>query len=77
MELGYFQSNCSGTQWAGGPNESLPLEPDTGPAQVIPAKGVVVIGATGWVDNYNIPVFADDIAALRRIRIAKQVIERE
>ncbi|KAJ4849198.1 hypothetical protein Tsubulata_037083 [Turnera subulata] len=66
-ELGYFKPN-SGEQWIGGPkSESLPLKPDEGPTQIDRAKGVVVIGATPWVDNYNIPVFSTDIAAVRRI----------
>ncbi|KAG6751315.1 hypothetical protein POTOM_045843 [Populus tomentosa] len=73
-ELGYFKPN-SGNQWAGGPkSESLPLKPDEGPAQVNQAKGVLVIGATRWVDNYNVPVFSTDIAAVRRI--AKHVSGR-
>ncbi|XP_059449430.1 uncharacterized protein LOC132180572 [Corylus avellana] len=67
-ELGYFKPNSGGTQWSGGPkSECLPLKPDEGPAQMSKAKGVVVIGATRWVDNYNIPVFSTDIAALRRL----------
>ncbi|KAH0984470.1 hypothetical protein GBA52_011647 [Prunus armeniaca] len=37
-------------------------------------KGVIVIGATRWVDNYNVPVFSTDIAAVRRI--AKRVSGR-
>ncbi|KAJ0427451.1 putative 5-formyltetrahydrofolate cyclo-ligase, Glutamate formimidoyltransferase [Helianthus annuus] len=45
----------------------LPLEPDEGPAQVVKAKGVVVIGATKWVDNYNVPVFCTDISTVGRI----------
>lgn len=38
------------------------------------AKGVVVIGATRWVDNYNVPVFSTDIGTVRRI--AKRVSGR-
>ncbi|XP_021685119.2 uncharacterized protein LOC110668257 isoform X1 [Hevea brasiliensis] len=73
-ELGYFKPN-SGNQWIGGPkSESLPMKPDEGPAQVTRAKGIVVIGASQWVDNYNVPVFSTDIAAVRRI--AKQVSGR-
>lgn len=53
--LGYFKPNSSGNQWIGGPkSEFLPLKPDSGPSQVTPSKGVVVIGATKWVDNYNV-----------------------
>lgn len=55
-------------------SDSLPLKPDEGPAEASKAKGIVVIGATEWVDNYNIPIFSTDIAAVRNI--AKQVSER-
>ncbi|KAF2283176.1 hypothetical protein GH714_043506 [Hevea brasiliensis] len=55
-------------------SESLQMKPDEGPAQVTRAKGIVVIGASQWVDNYNVPVFSTDIAAVRRI--AKQVSGR-
>ncbi|KAK3007004.1 hypothetical protein RJ639_017365, partial [Escallonia herrerae] len=74
-ELGYFKPNVSGNQWAGGPKpEALPLKPDEGPFQAFQANGIVVIGATRWVDNYNVPVFSTDIAAVRRI--AKRVSGR-
>lgn len=73
--MGYFKPNDNGNHWTGGPNsESLALEPDVGPTQVPEAKGVVVIGATQWVDNYNVPVVSTDIAAVRRI--AKRVSGR-
>ena len=39
-----------------------------------PAKGVIVIGATQWVDNYNVPIFSTDFSAVRRI--AKHVSGR-
>lgn len=39
-----------------------------------PAKGVVVIGATNWVGNYNVPLLSSDISAVRRI--AKRVSGR-
>ncbi|ONI18686.1 hypothetical protein PRUPE_3G232600 [Prunus persica] len=74
-ELGYFRPTSSGEQWVGGPkSEYLALKPDKGPPQVTQGKGVIVIGATRWVDNYNVPVFSTDIAAVRRI--AKQVSGR-
>ncbi|KAI7741958.1 hypothetical protein M8C21_008671 [Ambrosia artemisiifolia] len=67
-ELGYFKPNASGHQWSGGLESGvLPLEPDEGPAQAVKAKGVAVIGATKWVDNYNVPVFCTDIGTVRRI----------
>ncbi|CAK9151374.1 unnamed protein product [Ilex paraguariensis] len=74
-ELGYFKPNFSGNQWAGGPKSKfLPLKPDKGPAHAVQAKGVVVIGATRWVDNYNIPIFSTDFATVRQI--AKRVSGR-
>uniref|UniRef100_A0A803Q6B8 glutamate formimidoyltransferase n=1 Tax=Cannabis sativa TaxID=3483 RepID=A0A803Q6B8_CANSA len=67
-ELGYFKPNSSGNQWVGGlKQESLALKPDEGPPHVIPTKGVIVIGATRWVDNYNVPVFSTNLSAIRRI----------
>ena len=67
-ELGYFKPNSSGNQWVGGlQSEFLPLKPDQGPHQSVPAKGVVVVGATRWVDNYNVPVQSTDIEAVKRI----------
>ncbi|XP_062073521.1 uncharacterized protein LOC133777797 [Humulus lupulus] len=67
-ELGYFKPNFNESQWAGGLNqESLALKPDEGPDQVDPGKGVVVIGATPWVDSFNIPVITTDLVAVRGI----------
>ncbi|PON80571.1 Formiminotransferase catalytic domain containing protein, partial [Parasponia andersonii] len=67
-ELGYFKPNYSGNQWVGGLNpESLAVKPDEGPVQADPTKGVVVIGATPWVDSFNIPIFSPDLAAVRGI----------
>ncbi|KAL0328182.1 UNVERIFIED_CONTAM: hypothetical protein Scaly_2250800 [Sesamum calycinum] len=74
-EMGYFKPNSEGNQWAGGPqSEILPLNPDEGPACAVQRKGVVVIGATNWVDNYNVPIFTNDMAAVRKI--AKSVSGR-
>ena len=73
--MGYFKPNSSGNLWIGGlKSDVLPLKPDSGPSQVSPGKGVVVIGSTNWVDNYNVPLFSSDIAAVRKI--AKQVSGR-
>ncbi|OAY64846.1 Glutamate formimidoyltransferase [Ananas comosus] len=67
-ELGYFKPNSSGNQWRGGLNLGpLNLKPDLGPTQLTQSKGVVVVGATGWVDNYNVPVFSTNIEVVRRI----------
>lgn len=73
-ELGYFKPNAHGSIWAVGPNaEHLPLDPDEGPNQVDRSKGIVVMGATKWVDNYNVPIFSTDISTVQRI--AKRVSE--
>ncbi|CAO2838867.1 unnamed protein product [Amaranthus hypochondriacus] len=67
-ELGYFKPNADGHNWVGGPNSQyLPLRPDEGPSHVDPSKGVVVIGSTKWVDNYNVPIFTTNISAVRKI----------
>ncbi|GMH07215.1 hypothetical protein Nepgr_009055 [Nepenthes gracilis] len=67
-ELGYFRPNTKENIWAGGSKLAhLPLKPDEGPMQVDQYKGVCVIGATKWVDNYNVPIYSTDIAAVRRI----------
>ncbi|KAH0654546.1 hypothetical protein KY285_032080 [Solanum tuberosum] len=74
-ELGYFHPNSSENQWIGGTKlETLQLKPDEGPLHATQAKGVITIGATRWVDNYNIPVFTNDISIVRKI--AKRVSGR-
>lgn len=73
--LGYFKPNATGNQWSGGPtSETLQLNPDEGPPHAIPRKGMVVIGATQWVDNYNVPIFSNDMTAVQKI--AKRVSGR-
>ncbi|KAL5986874.1 hypothetical protein ACLOJK_015208 [Asimina triloba] len=67
-ELGYFKPNAVGNLWSGGAiSDSLQLKPDIGPTQAARSTGVLVVGATRWVDNYNIPIASSDIAAIRRI----------
>ncbi|EAY99421.1 hypothetical protein OsI_21392 [Oryza sativa Indica Group] len=74
-QLGYFKPNSSGDQWRGAPEtDALPVAPDAGPERSPRSKGVVVVGATGWVDNYNVPVRTGDVEAARRI--ARAVSER-
>jgi glutamate formiminotransferase len=73
--FGYFKPNSNENQWIGVPtSDTLPLKPYSGPSQVTPAKGVVVIGATNWVDNYNVSLLYSDISAVRRI--AKRISGR-
>lgn len=67
-ELGYFKPNSNGIQWVGGPqSELLQLSPDEGPSHTLPGKGVVVVGATRWVDNYNVPIISNNMSAVRKI----------
>ncbi|XP_023757706.1 uncharacterized protein LOC111906214 [Lactuca sativa] len=73
--LGYFNPNTTTHHWSGGPRSMvLPLKPDHGPAHAVQSKGVITIGTTKWVDNYNVPVFCADMATVRRI--AKRVSQR-
>lgn len=74
-ELGYFKPNSAGSQWAGGLKTENPMpKPDAGPIEHSPATGVLVIGATRWVDNYNVPVWCTDTKSVQRI--ARRVSER-
>ncbi|KAF8775765.1 hypothetical protein HU200_004146 [Digitaria exilis] len=74
-QLGYFTPNSPGEQWQGSPDtSSLPIAPDAGPTTPSRSKGVVAIGATAWVDNYNVPVHTADVVAAKRI--ARAVSER-
>ncbi|XP_073005367.1 formiminotransferase cyclodeaminase-like protein [Typha latifolia] len=67
-ELGYYRPNHMGNQWAGWDfPEILPERPDVGPAYVTRARGITVIGASPWVDTYNVPVMSTDVPTVRRI----------
>ncbi|XP_038981680.1 glutamate formimidoyltransferase-like isoform X2 [Phoenix dactylifera] len=67
-ELGYYRPNFRGNQWAGWAlPEILPEKPDEGPVHVTRARGITVIGASPWVDTYNVPVQSTDIPAIRQI----------
>ncbi|CAH8341583.1 unnamed protein product [Eruca vesicaria subsp. sativa] len=74
-KLGYFKANREGHEWAGGLDlEVVPLKPDAGPQEVSKAKGVVAVGACGWVSNYNVPVMSTDLKAVKGL--ARNVSER-
>lgn len=67
-KLGYFKPNSLDNQWVGGPrSEFLQLMPDEGPHQPVRSKGTVLVGATGWVVNYNVPLHSADIETVKRI----------
>ncbi|CAH2051116.1 unnamed protein product [Thlaspi arvense] len=74
-KLGYFKANREGREWAGGLElEVAPVKPDAGPQEVSKAKGVVAVGACGWVSNYNVPVMSTDLKAVKRV--ARKASER-
>ncbi|CAN7063627.1 unnamed protein product [Brassica oleracea var. botrytis] len=74
-KLGYFKANREGHEWAGGLElEVVPVKPDAGPQEVSKAKGVVAVGACGWVSNYNMPVMSTDLKAVKRM--ARKASER-
>ncbi|KAM3196285.1 hypothetical protein ACQJBY_072130 [Aegilops geniculata] len=74
-QLGYFKPQ-SNAQWHGPLPDTtgLPVKPDAGPDAASASKGVLVLGATAWVDNYNVPVRTADVEAVRRV--ARRVSER-
>uniref|UniRef100_A0A804R405 glutamate formimidoyltransferase n=2 Tax=Zea mays TaxID=4577 RepID=A0A804R405_MAIZE len=74
-QLGYFTpTSPGGEQWHGAPDSLLPVAPDAGPRTSSASNGVVVVGATPWVDNYNVPLATADVSVARRI--ARAVSER-
>lgn len=75
-QLGYFTPNSPGNQWQGALDAwSLSnVAPDAGPGTPSRSKGVVVVGATAWVANYNVPLHTSHVEAAKRI--ARAVSER-
>ena len=43
------------------------FEPDFGPGRINPHTGVVAVGATPWVVNYNVLLTTFDLAVARKI----------
>jgi glutamate formiminotransferase len=41
--------------------------PDAGPVRASPRSGVITIGATPWVVNFNVPVTGGDLAAAKQV----------
>ncbi|KAL3848892.1 hypothetical protein ACJIZ3_010774 [Penstemon smallii] len=67
-ELGYYQPNFMGNQWAGWARpKTLPEKPDLGPETVSPTRGTVTIGARPWVATYNVPILTNDVSVAKRI----------
>ncbi|KAK1284537.1 hypothetical protein QJS10_CPB21g00724 [Acorus calamus] len=67
-ELGFFHPNSTGNQWSGWAlPELLPEKPDEGPSHVTRAQGITMIGASPWVETYNVPIMSTDVSIARRI----------
>jgi len=84
-KLGYFRETGVGAgAWAGAHVvDGGRVDADFGPTDIPPERGVVMLGATPWVCNYNVPVVVagkapppgtDPIVAARRL--ARAVSER-
>jgi glutamate formiminotransferase len=67
-ELGYYRPNYKENQWAGSMlPDVLPIMPDVGPTNVPPERGAITVGATPFLEGYNVPILSKDIATVRRI----------
>ena len=67
-ELGYYRPNHKGVHWAGQVlPDTLPMKPDVGPTYVSRERGATMVGATRFVENYNVPILCKDIPTVRRI----------
>ncbi|TKV92727.1 hypothetical protein SEVIR_9G178900v4 [Setaria viridis] len=67
-ELGYYRPNHMGNQWSGTMlPDVLPISPDEGPTNVSSERGATTVGATPFLEGYNVPVLSKDVATVRRI----------
>ncbi|RLN42280.1 formimidoyltransferase-cyclodeaminase-like [Panicum miliaceum] len=67
-ELGYYRPNHMGNQWSGTMlPDVLPIRPDEGPTNVSSERGATTVGATPFLEGYNVPVLSKDVATVRRI----------
>lgn len=67
-ELGYYRPNYKENQWAGTMlPDVLPIKPDVGPTNVSSERGAITVGATPFLEGYNVPILSKDIATVRRI----------
>ncbi|TKV92726.1 hypothetical protein SEVIR_9G178800v4 [Setaria viridis] len=67
-ELGYYRPNYMGSQWSGSMlPDVLPISPDEGPNNVSSERGATTVGATPFLENYNVPILSKDVAVVRRI----------
>ena len=85
---GYFQETAVGGGGAGGRGwtgahviEGGRLAADFGPSEVSPEAGIVMLGATPWICNYNVPISVHlpcDVGNVMKAarRVARNVSER-
>lgn len=85
---GYFQETAVGGGGAGGGGwagahviKGGRLVADFGPSEVSPEAGIVMLGATPWICNYNVPISIDlpcDVENMMKAarRVARNVSER-
>ena len=67
-ELGYYQPNFMGNQWAGWTMPDMLLEkPDEGLSKLSRARGITMIGARPWIALYNIPILSTDFSVAQRV----------
>jgi glutamate formiminotransferase len=67
-ELGYYRPNYMGSQWSGSMlPDVLPISPDEGPTNVSSERGAITVGATPFLENYNVPILSKDVSIVRRI----------
>jgi glutamate formiminotransferase len=45
----------------------LPIKPDEGPTSVSSERGATTVGATPFLEAYNVPVLSKDVATVRQI----------
>ena len=84
-KYGYFRRTSQDVGWSGAHRvEDGQVEADYGPSTIPPESGILMLGATRWVCNYNVPIVlgkcrvdadaADALAVARRL--ARQLSER-
>lgn len=84
-KYGYFRRTSQDVGWSGAHRVGDgQVEADYGPSTIPPESGILMLGATRWVCNYNVPIVlgkcgvdadaADALAVARRL--ARQLSER-
>jgi len=71
--FGYFRGGAAGT-WAGAIEDANGPAADCGPEAVDERTGIVAVGATQWISNFNLLLKSQDLLLGRKI--ARSVSER-